>query len=87
VLFRSPKQIPINQLRPNVPDIRAPEQVKSILDRLHNIKPSNIKSNNTDTQDESTSNNDRIVEESTVSESNNKKKPLRKQKKSNISIF
>jgi hypothetical protein len=82
-----PKQIPINQLRPNVPDIRAPEQVKSILDRLHNIKPSNIKSNNTDTQDESTSNNDRIVEESTVSESNNKKKPLRKQKKSNISIF
>ena len=81
-----PKQIPSNQLRPNIPDIRAPEQVKNILDRLHNIKPSNIRSNNTDTQDES-SNNDRIVEESTVSESNNKRKPLRKQKKSNISIF
>jgi len=80
-----PKQIPSNQLRPNVPDIRAPEQVKSILDRLHNIKPSNVRSNNTDTQDES-SNNDRIIEESTVSESN-KKKPVRKQKKSNISIF
>ena len=81
-----PKQIQSNQLRPNIPDIRAPEQVKSILDRLHNIKPTNIRSNNTDTQDES-SNNDRIVEESTVSESNNKKKPVRKQKKSNISVF
>jgi hypothetical protein len=81
-----PKQIQSNQLRPNIPDIRAPEQVKSILDRLHNIKPTNIRSNNTDTQDES-SNNDRIVEESTVSESNNKKKPVRKQKKSNITIF
>jgi hypothetical protein len=80
-----PKQIPSNQLRPNIPDIRAPEQVKSILDRLHNIKPSNVRSNNSDTQDES-SNNDRIIEESTVSESN-KKKPMRKQKKSNISIF
>ena len=80
-----PKQIPSNQLRPNIPDIRAPEQVKSILDRLHNIKPSNVRSNNTDTQDES-SNNDRIIEESTVSESN-KKKSVRKQKKSNISIF
>jgi len=80
-----PKQISSNQLRPNLTDIRAPEQVKSILDRLHNIKPTNMKSNNTDTQDES-SNNDRIIEESTVSESNNKK-PVRKQKKSNISIF
>ena len=81
-----PKQIQSNQLRQKVPDIRAPEQVKSILDRLHNIKPTNIRSNNTDTQDES-SNNDRIIEESTVSESNNKKKPVRKQKKNNISIF
>jgi hypothetical protein len=77
-----PKQIPINQLRPNILDIRAPEQVKNILDRLHNIKPSN-----TDTQDESSSNNDRIVEESTVSESNPKRKQLKNKKKANISIF
>ena len=82
-----PKQINTNQLRPNIPDIRAPEQVKNILDRLHNINPSS-RATNTDTQDESSSNNDRIVEESTVSESNpNKKKQIRKQKKSNISIF
>ncbi len=82
-----PKQIPANQLRPNVPDIRAPDQVKSILDRIHNIK-STIKPSNTETQDETSSNNDRIVEETTVSESNpNKKKGGRKPKKSNISIF
>lgn len=79
-----PKQVPSNQLRPNIPDIRAPEQVKNILDRLHNINPSNMRSN-TDTQDELSSNNDRIIEESTVSESN-KRKQVRK-KKSNISIF
>jgi hypothetical protein len=82
-----PKQIPSNQLRPNIPDIRAPEQVKNILDRLHNINPSN-RPTNTDTQDESSSNNDRIIEESTVSESNsNKRKQMKKVKKSNISIF
>ncbi len=80
-----PKQINSNQLRPNVPDIRAPEQVKNILDRLHNINPSNIRSTNTDTQDESSSNNDRLIEESTVSESNKRKQV--KKKKSNISIF
>ena len=83
-----PKQIQANQLRPIVPEIRAPDQVKNILDRIHGLKPSNIKQSNTDTQDETSSNNDRIVEETTISESNpNKKKVGRKPKKSNISIF
>jgi hypothetical protein len=83
-----PKQIPASQLRPIIPSIQAPDQVKSILDRIHNLKSSNIKPSNTETQDETSSNNDRIVEETTISESNpNKKKTGRKPKKSNISIF
>jgi hypothetical protein len=83
-----PKQIPASQLRPTIPSIQAPDQVRSILDRIHNLKASNIKPSNTETQDETSSNNDRIVEETTISESNpNKKKAGRKPKKSNISIF
>ena len=70
------------------PTIRAPDQVKDILSRIHNLQASNIKPNNTETQDETSSNNDRIVSESTMSDSNpNKKKYARKPKKSGISII
>ena len=79
-----PVSIPASQLKPIVPDIRAPDQVKDILNRIHNIKPSTIKPSATETQDETSSNNDRLVSETTLSES---KKKGRKSKKSNISIF
>jgi hypothetical protein len=79
-----PLSIPASQLRPVVPDIRAPEQVKDILNRIHNLQPSTIKPSATETQDETSSNNDRLVSETTLSES---KKKGRKPKKSNISIF
>ena len=69
--------------------IRAPDQVKNILNRIHNLQPTNIKQSNTETQDETSSNNDRIISESTLSDSNpNKKKyATRKVKKSGISIM
>lgn len=83
-----PKTIPANQLRPNLPDIRAPDQVKDILNRIHELKPSSIKPSNTETQEDTSSNNDRLVEETTVSETNPRKKQVgRKPKKANISIF
>ena len=70
------------------PTIRTPDQVKDILNRIHNIQPNNIKQSNTETQDETSSNNDRIVSESTLSDTNpNKKKYARKPKKSGISII
>ena len=60
--------------------IKAPDQVKDILNRLHNIKLTN-----TDTQDEQSSNNDRIISDTTLSDG--KKKVGRKPKKSSISII
>jgi hypothetical protein len=67
-------------------DIRAPDNVKDILSRIHNIQGN--KPSNTDTQDETSSNNDRLVSESTFSESNPKKKQQRKGKKAaGLSIF
>jgi hypothetical protein len=70
------------------PMIRTPDQVKEILNRIHNIQPNNIKQTNTETQDETSSNNDRIVSESTLSDNNpNKKKYVKKTKKSAISII
>jgi len=54
--------------------IQAPDQVKNILNKLHNIKPTN-----TETQeDSSSSNNDRIISESNII--NDKKKVGRKKK-------
>lgn len=70
------------------PMIKAPDRVKEILSRIHNIQASNIKPSNTETQDETSSNNDRIVSESTMSDSNpNKKKYVKKPKKAGISII
>jgi hypothetical protein len=72
----------------NQPTIKAPDRVKEILSRIHNIQATNIKSSNADTQDETSSNNDRIVSESTMSDSNpNKKKYVKKPKKAGISIL
>ena len=80
-----PPSISANQLRPTMADIKAPSQVKDILSRIHNIKPS-LRSQENETQDETSSQNDRLVSETTYSESNPKKKG-KVQKKSNISII
>lgn len=77
-----PPSIPANLLRPTVPEIRAPNAVKDILARLHEV-PSQKPMNN-DTQDETSSNNDRIISDSTLSES---KRRGRKPKKGGINIF
>ena len=63
-------------------NIKASENVKDILSRIHNIQPNKI-NNNTETQDESATN-DRLVSESSLSDSSKKK--ARTKKKSNISI-
>jgi hypothetical protein len=66
-------------------NIKSSDEVKNILDRIHNTPPSNNKPTNNDTQDDTSSNNDRLISETTMSESSAKKK--RQPKKSNISIF
>ena len=81
-----PQQIQSNELRQNIPNIRAPDQVKDILSRIHRLEPTAIKQSNTETQDESSSNNDRLISDSTFSESNARKKQVRKPRKANISI-
>ena len=65
----------------NKTSIRAPEQVKDILNRLHNIKPTN-----TETQDDISSNNDRLISDTTISD-NNQKKSGRKSRKNTINIL
>ena len=76
-----PNSIPVEQLRPT----KTPTEVKDILNRLHNF-PKIDKPANTETQDDTSSNNDRLLSESNVSESTPNKRG-RKPKKSNISIF
>jgi hypothetical protein len=80
-----PPSVPAAQLRPVAPDIRAPDQVKSILNRIHNIQSTNTKPSNTDTQDDTSSNNDRLLSETTLSDKKKGRKPVAK--KSTISIF
>jgi hypothetical protein len=83
-----PKTITANQLKVERPDIRAPDQVKDILSRIHNVQ-STIKSpkarGNTETQDETSSQNDRLVSETTLSE-NNPRRRMAKKKKGGIII-
>jgi hypothetical protein len=67
----------------DAPEIRAPENVKDILARIKNIQQQgNINSvNTTETQDELSSNNDRLLSDTTISTSDNKKrgrKPINK---------
>jgi hypothetical protein len=66
-------------------NIETPDNVKNILERIHNISGTNIV-NNVDTQDEISSNNDRLISDTTLSDNNPKKKQVRKNKKSNIVI-
>ena len=82
-----PPTINASLLKPMAPDIRAPEQVKEILNRLHNIQPGTINMSITDTQDDSSSNNDRLISETTLSDGNPRKRAVRKTKKSAISII
>jgi hypothetical protein len=80
-----PPSIP--QFRSNtrdVPEIRAPENVQEILSRIQTINKNNTSINTTETQEESTTNNDRLVSESTYSD--NKKRGKGKAKKPVISI-
>ena len=65
------------------PSIKAPENVKDILNRIHTLSGT-IRSN-ADTQDEVSSNNDRLISETTLSE-NPKRKYQKKNKKANIVI-
>jgi hypothetical protein len=74
-----PKSISANQLKVERPNIRAPDQVKDILSRIHNVQ-STIKSGNTETQDETSSQNDRLVSETTLSENNPRRRMARKKK-------
>lgn len=70
------------------PSIKAPDKVKDILNRIHNLQPVSIKQLNTETQDETSSNNDRIISETTLSDTSpSKKKNNRKPKKTGISII
>lgn len=66
-------------------NIQAPDKVKDILNRIHNLPSATMKTN-TDTQDDLSSNNDRLISETTMSD-NIKKKKKQINKKSNISIY
>ena len=66
-----------SSLSRNIPDIRAPENVQEILSRIKNIQQKNNINNTTDTQEESTINN-RLISDSTMSESKKKNKKLKK---------
>ena len=82
------KPIPASQLRPMQASIKAPDEVKSILNRIHNLQ-SNTKIANADTQEEATSQNNRLVSDSTISEATTggrPKKTPQPKKKSTITI-
>lgn len=82
-----PKTITANQLKVERPDIRAPDQVKDILSRIHNVQSTTKGgfAGNTETQDETSSQNDRLVSETTLSE-NNPRRRMAKKKKAGIVI-
>jgi hypothetical protein len=73
-----PNQFPQENMAFNKPTIKAPNQVKDILNRIHNIQGVHI--SNADTQQESTSsnNNDRLIGDSTISETSSGKKKVKK---------
>ncbi len=77
--FKPP--VPADNFRDN--KINNNESVQDILNRYRNVP--NLRPNNTDTQDETTSNNDRLISESNISESNPRRKYNKK--KSNISVM
>ena len=67
----------------NYTSIKTPEDVKNILNRIHTL--TGTINNNVDTQDELSSNNDRIISETTLSE-NPKKRQYKKNLKAKSSI-
>jgi hypothetical protein len=78
-----PPTISVSEFKNKPISIKAPEQVNAILNRIHNIQSNNIKNVNTDTQDE-TSSNERLVSDTTLSDS--KKKARKSKPKSSIII-
>lgn len=61
----------------DIPEIRKPDNVQEILNRIKKIQTQNPV-NSSDTQEENTSNNDRIVSEATISASDKRKKAMKK---------
>jgi hypothetical protein len=61
----------------DIPEIRKPDNVQEILNRIKKIQTQNPV-NSSDTQEENTSNNDRIVSEATVSASDKRKRVIKK---------
>jgi outer membrane lipopolysaccharide assembly protein LptE/RlpB len=72
---------PYKSMSRDIPEIRAPENVNEILSRIKSIQQTQI--NTTETQEESTTNNDRLISDSTISDP---KKRGRKPKKPILSI-
>jgi hypothetical protein len=62
----------------NKPNIKAPNQVKDILNRIHNIQGSHISNDETQQESTSSNNNDRLVGDSTISETASGKKKVKK---------
>jgi hypothetical protein len=67
--------VPANQssnkiLSNGVPEIRVPPNVQDILNRIKNVQAN---TGNTDTQDETSSNNDRLISDTNISNKKNKK--------------
>jgi hypothetical protein len=69
----------------DIPEIRAPENVAEILSRIKNIQ-SQANINTTETQEENSSNNDRLLSDVTLSASEQKKRGRKPAKKPLISI-
>ena len=69
----------------DIPEIRAPENVAEILSRIKNIQ-SQANINTTETQEENSSNNDRLLSDVTLSASDAKKRGRKPTKKPLISI-
>lgn len=76
--------LPANLTQTEIKSIKAPDDVKEILNRIHTL--SGTIKNNIDTQEELSSNNDRLISETTISENFSKKKQQKKIKKANIVI-
>ncbi len=69
----------------DIPDIRAPENVQEILNRIKNIQTQNG-INTTETQEENSSHNDRLLSDVTMSASTQRKRASKAPKKPLISI-
>jgi hypothetical protein len=61
----------------DIPEIRKPDNVQEILNRIKKIQTQNSV-NSSETQEENTSNNDRIVSEATITASDKRKKIVKK---------